>query len=235
VDGGTDFDLCQTTNWRDQHITSHPNTVHNHLHSSHFLRLLGYHARPALLRPLQQEAQALASAQGGVPCPHSPEHRDRNAPGRVSGPCNAADIRPSNSHTASDNTIITPSPLRAALAYSDADDEHRYHDVEELAEEHEYTPEYEYAYTHSQEPETPPTFDNDDDPAQLTDEDLLSRLLRREREYTRLQVYYEELHRRYADSKKQIEHLNRQVDALGARMERKERRIRLLKVLAIRR
>ncbi len=195
-----------------------------------------HHARTPFLRSLQQEAQALASAQGGLPHPHSAEHRDRNTPGRVSGPCNAADIRPSNSHTASDNTLITPSPLRAALAYSDAGDEYRrYHDVEELAEEYEYTPEYEYAYAHAQEPETPPTFDNDDDPAQLTDEDLLSRLLRREREYTRLQVYYEELHRRYADSKEQIEHLNRQVDALAARVERKEKRIRLLKVLAIRR
>lgn len=102
-------------------------------------------------------------------------------------------------------------------------------DIEELA--------YEDGHSHDPEthPETPPAFEDNDNSTQLDDEDVLSRLLRREREYTRLQVYYEELHRRYADSKDQIEHLNRQVDALAARLERKDHRIRLLKVLAIRR
>ncbi|CAK9785704.1 unnamed protein product [Cutaneotrichosporon oleaginosum] len=133
----------------------------------------------------------------------------------------------------SDGTLITPSPLRVALGYSDAQ-EYAYDDVEELEDE-EYE---EHAYAHAREharsatPETPPLMENE---LEDDDEDLLARLLRREREYTRLQVYYEELHRRYADSKEQIAHLNRQVDALGARVERKERRIRLLKVLAIRR
>lgn len=79
---------------------------------------------------------------------------------------------------------------------------------------------------------TPPSCaeENDED-VPPEDEDLLSRLLRREREYTRLQVYYEELHRRYADSKDQIAHLNRQVDALAGRLERKEQRIRFLKLI----
>lgn len=53
------------------------------------------------------------------------------------------------------------------------------------------------------EPETPPSPPREVEEEQ-GDEDLLARLLRREREYTRLHVYYEELHRRYADSKDQI-------------------------------
>lgn len=89
-----------------------------------------------------------------------------------------------------------------------------------------------YAYDDVATPPSPPREVEDTVP---TDEDLLERLLRREREYTRLHVYYEELHRRYADSKDQIAHLNRQVDALAGRLERKEQRIRFLKLLVGRR
>ncbi|BEI82021.1 hypothetical protein CcaverHIS002_0211810 [Cutaneotrichosporon cavernicola] len=153
--------------------------------------------------------------------PTPPTHR--NAPGWVSTVSGSPDPRPSYAHPASDTTLITPSPLRAALAYSDPDpvDDYTYNNVEELADEH----------VSGQ----PPEFEDDGEYDQIGDEDILSRLLHREREYTRLQVYYEELHKRYANSKDQIEHLNRQVDALSARIERKEHRIRLLKVLAIRR
>ncbi|BEI89821.1 uncharacterized protein CcaverHIS019_0211830 [Cutaneotrichosporon cavernicola] len=138
---------------------------------------------------------------------------------------------PSYAHPASDTTLITPSPLRAALAYSDPDpvDDYTYNNVEELADEHVYPVMF------TDEFGTAPEFEDDGEYDQIGDEDILSRLLHREREYTRLQVYYEELHKRYANSKDQIEHLNRQVDALSARIERKEHRIRLLKVLAIRR
>ncbi|GMK59035.1 hypothetical protein CspeluHIS016_0700500 [Cutaneotrichosporon spelunceum] len=138
--------------------------------------------------------------------------------------CSTPQAGPSHVHAASDATLITPSPLRAVLADSDPVDEYRYNGVEELADEQEYI----------HEAETPPSFADHGNSALLGDEELLSRLLHREREYTRLQVYYEELYRRYAGSKDQIEHLNRQIDALSARLERKERRIRLLKVLAIR-
>ncbi|BEJ12723.1 hypothetical protein CspHIS471_0211830 [Cutaneotrichosporon sp. HIS471] len=136
---------------------------------------------------------------------------------------------PSHAHPSSDTTLITPSPLRAALAYSDPVGEYGYNDVEELADEHQCP----IMYTH--ELGTAPAFEDDEEYDQIGDEDILSRLLRREREFTRLEVYYEELHKRYAKSKDEIQHLNRQVDALSARIERKEHRIRLLKVLVIRR
>lgn len=104
-----------------------------------------------------------------------------------------------------------------------SDNEYQCDGVEELDDD--YYEDYVY-----DEPETPPSPPRDVD-FEPGDEDLLARLLRREREYTRLHVYYEELHRRYADSKDQIAHLNRQVDVLAGRLERKEQRIRFLKLL----
>lgn len=95
-----------------------------------------------------------------------------------------------------------------------------------------YVEELDESYYADLEAHTPPSHAEEVDENNPPEEgDLLARLLRREREYTRLQVYYEELHRRYADSKDQISLLTRQIDALAGRLERKDQRIRFLKLI----
>lgn len=66
----------------------------------------------------------------------------------------------------------------------------------------------------------------------LDDRDALTRLTDLTREYARLEVYYEEVHRRYGLAKEEMMELRARIEDLESKLEIKERRIRSLKAKA---
>lgn len=60
--------------------------------------------------------------------------------------------------------------------------------------------------------------------------DMLSRLLELNAEHTRLQMLYEDLYARYAQQKEQLVEAGEALDELGAAVEKRDARIRVLRM-----